>query len=78
MNYKYPIIKFLLLKDNKEKTEYELKKLLKSYNSTEKLIIDKKKNKYPQNIKNHLLEYFNDINNRELLSKIFEQEQINK
>ena len=76
MNIKYPIIEFLLLKNNKEKTEEELQKILKSYNEAEKLIKDKKKKKMPQKIKKHLLEYFNNINNREILIKIFEKDQI--
>ena len=76
MNIKYPIIEFLLLKNNKEKTEEELQKILKSYNEAEKLIKDKKKKKFPQKIKKHLLEYFNNINNREILIKIFEKDQI--
>ena len=55
-NDRFPIIKFLFNKEkNKEKTEEEeLKKLLKSYNTAEKLIKDKKKNKFPKNIKEHL------------------------
>ena len=55
MNIKYPIIEFLLLKNNKEKTEEELQKILKSYNEAEKLIKDKKVKKFPQKIKKHFI-----------------------
>ena len=76
-NERFPIIEFLFSKEkNKEKTEEELKKILKSYNEAEKLIKDKKVKKFPQKIKKHLLEYFNNINNREILIKIFEKDEI--
>ena len=58
-NERFPIIEFLFSKEkNKEKTEEELKKILKSYNEAEKLIKDKKVKKFPQKIKKHLLEYY--------------------
>jgi hypothetical protein len=77
-NDRFPIIEFLFNKENnKEKTEEELEKILKSYNSAENLIKGKKKKKFPQKIKKHLLEYFNNINNKESFFKIFNEESIN-
>ena len=78
-NDRFPIIEFLFNKENnKEKTEEELEKILKSYNSAENLIKGKKKKKFPQKIKKHLLEYFNNINNKEILLKIYDQDQIDE
>ena len=76
MNDRYPIIEFLLLKNNKEKTEKDLNQIIKNFNTDEKLIKGKKKNKFIQNRKLQLLEYFNNNDNREILLKIFTQDQI--
>ena len=77
MNNKYPIIEFLLKKENKEKTENELSNYLKSFNTDVKVIKDGRLNKFKKGRKNQLFEYFNNNDNREKLLKIFTPEQIN-
>ena len=77
MNNKYPIIEFLLKKENKEKTENELSNYLKSFNTDVKVIKDGRLNKFKKGRKNQLFEYFNNNDNREKLLKIFAPEQIN-
>ena len=77
MNNKYPIVEFLLEKENKEKTENELSNYLKSFNTDVKVIKDGRLNKFKKGRKNQLFEYFNNNDNREKLLKIFSPEQIN-
>ena len=77
MNNKYPIVEFLLKKENKEKTENELSNYLKSFNTDVKVIKDGRLNKFKKGRKNQLFEYFNNNDNREKLLKIFSPEQIN-
>ena len=80
MNDRYPIIKFIFEKNNKgnEMTEKELQKILKSFESSERPIKDGKKSKIKSQIKNPIIEYFNNEENANILLKIFTQEQIDQ
>ena len=78
-NERYPIIKFICEKNNKGKeiNEKEMLNSLKNFESSERLIIDGKKNKIIKQIKIPIIEYFNNKENMPILIKIFKQEQIN-
>ena len=78
MNKKYKIIEILLKVENKgkKKTEKEIEKAKKSYNTIEKVIKDKKATKMNKSIKTPLLEFFSNKDNQPLLLEIFTQEQI--
>ena len=80
MNDKYPLIEFIYYWNNKgkAKTEEEIKNTLKSYNTAEQAIKDKKTNKLKNYLKEPLKEFFNNKDNHQILIKIFSQDMIDK
>ena len=80
MNDKYDIINYLYESKSKDKniqkTEKELNVIIKSWEGLEKQIKDKKIKKMRKDDKEKLYKYFNDINNKVSLLKIFNQESI--
>ena len=75
MNLRAPIINYLYQERNKEinKTEEKLIKEIKCYNEMEKMIKDNKIKKINKTEKKILFNYFKNENNKELLLKIFKQ-----
>jgi len=73
MNEKYCIIEFIFNYKNKEKekTESKIKNAVESWNKIEKMIKDKKLKKMRKDDKIMLGKFFEDINNKDLLIKIF-------
>ena len=77
MNDRYPIIEFLHNKENKDKnSEKDYESLINSFSAIEKMIRDKKINKFRGPRKDQMLEFFSDNKNMDILLKIFTQEQI--
>ena len=76
MNDRYDIIEYMFKESNKniEKNEINLYKICQIWKSLEKQIEDKKFKKMPKNYKLLLGKYFNDENNKEILLKIFKEE----
>ena len=68
MNDKYPLIEFIYNWNNKgkTKTEEEIKNTLKSYNTAEKAIKDKRTNKLKNYLKEPLKEFFNNKDNHQI------------
>ena len=78
INERMPLINYLYkIKDENNKTESEMQQIIEKYNSVEKLISEKNTMK-DINIENEtkslLFDYFNDINNKVFLIKIFGKE----
>ena len=75
-NLRAPIINYLYKEKNKgeNKTEEKFNKVVLLYENLEKMISDKKIKKMNKHMKLLLLNYFNDINNKEILLKIFNQD----
>jgi len=73
MNEKYCIIEYIFNYKNqeKEKTESKIKNAVSSWEKIEKMIKDKKLKKMRKDDKTMLGKFFEDINNRDLLIKIF-------
>ena len=73
MNEKYCIIEYIFNYKNqeKEKTESKIKNAVSSWEKIEKMIKDKKLKKMRKDDKTILGKFFEDINNRDLLIKIF-------
>ena len=84
-NIKAPIIKYLF--NNNEKndngddeingSEYELSKYIKDWEILENMIKEKKYKEIKDNIKIKVIKYFNDINNKNILLKIFTEDEYN-
>jgi len=85
MNIKVPIIKYLFIynenningKNENNINEYELNKYIKNWEIIENMIKDKKFKKLRKNIKILLINYFNDINNKNILLNIFTKDEYN-
>ena len=77
MNDRFTIIEYIFKQNNKdiEKNEDNLNKSVKSWESFERQIRDQKFKKMPRNDKLLLGKYFNDEKNKEILLKIFSEEQ---
>ena len=77
LNDRIPLIKYIYEKEDENKSELEIKKIIEKYNLIEKLISEKKVLK-DINIENEtiskLFAYFNDENNKDFLIKIFGKE----
>jgi len=72
MNLRAPIINYIYIEKNKSaKTEEKFKIEVESWNKIEKMIKDHKIKKMNKNMKQILVNYFNDKNNKELIMKIF-------
>ena len=79
MNIKYPLVKIVYesnFKGIEKIEESKIKKALNSYNKIENMIKNKKTARLAKDLKKSLLEFFKDMNNRQLLLEIFTQEQI--
>ena len=81
MNIRKPIINYLLnvkLKDEKFYNKVEFEKILNTFEweNLEKMIKDKKIKNMRKDLKNALIHYFNDINNKEILLQIFDKDVI--
>ena len=74
MNDRFNIINFILDEKKLNKNEEELNKVVKSWETYEKTIRDKKLKKMRKDDKQILIKYFSDENNKELLLKIFNKE----
>ena len=81
MNIKFPIIKYILyLKikyENFKPTEEDLNKSIQIWDKLENIIKKKKIKKIIKTFRIALTNYFNDINNKELLLQIFKQDDLN-
>ena len=76
-NIKNELIEFIYGIKNKENKDTENSdSYIKEWNNLEKSIQNKKIKKIRKDIKHKLFKYFEDINNREKLLKIFSQDQI--
>ena len=77
-NQRIGIIKYLFYEDNKKikKSEENINKHKKSFESIEMMIKEKKFKKLKNNTKNALYKYFTDINNKEIINEIFTQDMI--
>ena len=81
MNNKFPLIKYYhnLINKNEENniyTEKEFDDSITKWKNIEKLLKDKKLNKMRKKDKEDLCKIFDDINNKELLLKVFNQDVI--
>ena len=76
-NNRFKIIEFLLEKNNKNKTEKNIKDMENSFNSVEKAIKNKRFTKLKRDLKEPLLKYFENKDNQKILIDIFTQEEIN-
>ena len=74
MNKRYDIINYLLEKKGKEKTEEEMNKCVKSWETYEKIIKNKKIKKMRKDDKVNLFQYFIDEKNKDSLLEIFDEE----
>ena len=76
MNNRFQIIKFIFNKKYKKDkgTETEYNQVVKSWETLEKMIYDKKIKKMKSEIKKILIEYFKDENNKKSLLKIFNED----
>ena len=74
MNKRYDIINYLLEKKGKEKTEEEMNKCVKSWETYEKIIKNKKIKKMRKDDKVNLFQYFIDEKNKDSLLEIFGEE----
>ena len=81
MNIKFPIIKYILyLKikyENFNPTEEDLNKSIQIWDKLENIIKKKKIKKIIKTFRIALTNFFNDINNKELLLQIFKQDDLN-
>ena len=78
-NDKYPIIQYLIKSDKKEKTEEEINKTLNNFEETEKSIKERNIDALPYDLEDMvflLFSYFADENNKEILLKIFSEDDI--
>ena len=79
MNYRFPIILYLFdIKLEKEKlniSEKDISQKLKIYESHERSIKDKTYEKMRPDLKRKLLNYFTDENNKNILNKIFKEQE---
>ena len=76
MNSRLFIIKFLLIKNDENKSENKIKEIVKNWEKLEEMINDNKCKKMRNDSKKILLSLFNDEKNKENLLKIFTQEKI--
>ena len=81
LNIRKPIINYLFnikIKNGQyfEKSEKEINIISEEYMNLEKMIKEKKIKNIKKNLKIALLKYFDDINNKEILLKIFEEDII--
>ena len=78
MNNRFPVIKYLyrtiINNKNIEKSEEEFNKCVNEWMLLEKMINKKSFKKITKNTKIILINYFNDINNKDILLKIFSEE----
>ncbi len=78
LNDRFNIIEYLLKEDNKsvEKNEVNLKEYIQKWEELERQIKNKKIKKTMGGHKSILRKYFNDENNKKILLKIFNEEEI--
>ena len=74
MNYRFNIIKYLV--DNSLKSEIEIKKYFQEWEKCESFIKQKSYRKIKNNIKIKLVDYFKNKNNKNILYKIFKEDDI--
>ena len=77
MNKRYEIINYLREKKGKEKKEEEMNKCVKSWETYEKIIKNKKIKKMRKDDKVNLFQYFIDEKNKDSLLEIFDEEIYN-